>query len=137
MCAAFRPVSHDQMVIIDDRSVMCCVGIVIFMPAAVILHPYMLGLRAAAYSCAPYRYVLHREGYPFALYNERTPQRTLRIEPLFRWLFGHYLEIDTWQRKTWSALVVVTLIVLLVFGFRWVERIEDESRPAARSTSLR
>jgi len=58
------------MVIIDDRSVMCCVGIVIFMPAPVILHPYMLGLRAAAYSCAPYRYVLHREGYPFALYRQ-------------------------------------------------------------------
>jgi hypothetical protein len=54
---------------------------------------------------------------------------TLRLEPLFTWLFGDYLAVDTWQRKTWSALVVGMLVVLLVFGFRWVERIEDGSGP--------
>ena len=61
--------------------------------------------------------------------------RTLRVEPLFRWVYGGFSQ-DTWQKKALSAITVVACIAIAVAGPRWVELAGTVRKRTRRLTDL-
>ena len=69
--------------------------------------------------------------YPFAVYNRSWGVATLQFGRVYGWVFGDIDTTDTWQKKMWSVFMVAACVALVARGFRWIERIDDETRDGA------
>ncbi len=67
--------------------------------------------------------------YPFALFNRGWFVSTFEFQSGFNWIFGNIDATDTWQKQAWSLFGVVTCVVLVLRGFRWIERVDDAPPP--------
>lgn len=110
-------------------------------PVIACLAPLVLwrGFRAAYWTLSAL-YVINL-WYPFALYNGQWDAsgqvgrvRGLQWQPVFGWFFGDINSFDTDQKKFWSVLVVIAMLVFLAQYLNWVERprLVDEPRSGDR-----
>jgi Gpi18-like mannosyltransferase len=81
--------------------------------------------------------------YAYAYYNSQVGVQSLRVDPLYGWLYGGYA-FDTWQKRLISAIFTLGALAVAWQGFGWLRRVpavgpvpaEEAAEPAEASTTL-